>query len=138
MDHETYESTAHAKVRLRYHLILATKHRQKCLDPVKKQVLESFKYAESLSDFKILLMSLDSDHIHFLLKFKSALSVEQVVRRMKQLSTWYLWQNCSEHFKKFYWKSRKIWSGGYFCSTVGVVAEQNIKWYIENQGNSCS
>ena len=131
---EEYESIAHAKTRLRYHIIFSTKYRRKCLNEIKEEIFNSFKYAEEKSDFKILLMNLEEDHIHFLMKWKPALSIEQVVRRMKQLSTFYLWKNCDRHFKKFYWKKRQIWTGGYFVSTIGNVSEKNIEHYIQNQG----
>ena len=60
-----YESIAHAKTRLRYHIIFSTKYRRKCLDDVKDHVLESFRYGEKNSDYKILFMNLEKDHIHF-------------------------------------------------------------------------
>jgi putative transposase len=131
---ERFESIAHAKTRLRYHIIFSTKYRRKCLEAVKEDVFASFKYAEEKSDFKILIMNLEDDHIHFLLKFKPALSIMQVVSRMKQLSNWYLWQKQGTHFKKYFWKKKKIWSGGYFASTIGEVSEMNILEYIKNQG----
>jgi putative transposase len=89
-------------------------------------VLAAFRYGESISDYKILVMNLESDHIHFLLKWKPSLSIEQVVRRMKQTSTVYLWQHHEQHFRRFYWRDRHIWTGGYFCATVGDVSEQNV------------
>ena len=73
-------------------------------------------------------------YIHFLIKFKPALSIEQVVRRMKQLSTNYLWKHEKDYLKQFYWKDKILWTGGYFCSTIGEVSEKTIKKYIEHQG----
>lgn len=131
---DKFESIAHAKTRLRYHIIFSTKYRRRCLEEVKDQVFAAFKYAEEKSDFKILLMNLEDDHIHFLLKFKPSLSIEQVVSRMKQLSNWYLWQNEKEYFRQFFWKKNKIWTGGYFVSTIGEVSEDTILEYIKNQG----
>ena len=129
-----YQTNAHAKHRLRYHIIFSTKYRQKCLNMVKEQVLESFRYGEGLSDYQILTMNLEDDHIHFLMKWKSSLSIDQVVRRMKQTSTSYLWDNCYSHFNKIYWGTKHIWTGGYFCSTIGDVSESNIIEYIQKQG----
>lgn len=131
---QTYKSIAHAKTRLRYHVIFSTKYRRKCLEQIKDQVLDAFKYAEEKSDFKILIMNLENDHIHFLLRFKPSLSIEQVVRRMKQLSTWYLWQHHEAYLKKFFWKKKQVWTGGYFISTIGDVSEDKILEYIKNQG----
>jgi putative transposase len=127
---ERFESIAHAKTRLRYHIIFSTKYRRDCLEEIKEDVLASFKYAEEKSDFKILFMNLEGDHIHFLLKFKPALSITQVISRMKQLSNWYLWQHQDQYLRKYFWKKNKVWAGGYFASTIGEVSEKSIVDYI--------
>lgn len=129
-----YESSAHAKTRLRYHVIFATKYRTKCLVGIEDEVIAAFSKAEEKSEFKIIKMKCDKDHIHFLIKFRPALSIEQVIRRMKQLSTLYLWQQVPSHLRRFYWKKKIVWSGGYFISTVGNVSENMVLEYIENQG----
>ena len=129
-----YETISHAKTHLRYHIIFSTKYRRKCLEAVKDEIFASFKYAENNSDFEILIMNLEDDHIHFLLKFKPSLSITQVVSRMKQLSNSFLWKNNEAHFKKYFWKKNKIWTGGYFASTIGKVSENRILEYIKNQG----
>lgn len=131
---DRYESIAHAKTRLRYHIIFSTKYRRKCLTQIRDSIFNSFQYAQERSHFKILKMELDKDHIHFLVKFKPTLSIEQVVRRMKQLSTNYLWKHEKNYLKQFYLKDKVLWSGGYFCSTIGEVSEETIRKYIELQG----
>ena len=100
MKQNRYETTSHAKTRLRYHIIFSTKYRRKCLNQIRDDVLNSFKYAESISDFRILYMEVDKDHIHFLVKFKPSLSITQVVRRMKQISTNYIWKKQESFLKK--------------------------------------
>ena len=131
----TYKSISHAKTYLRYHIIFSTKYRRKCLDSIRNSVLDAFKLAESKSDFKILTMELDIDHIHLLLEIKPSLSIAQAVKRLKQLSTKYIWDNNEIYLKQFYWGSkRKLWSGGYFCSTIGQVSERTIKYYFETHG----
>lgn len=130
-----YESFNHAKTRLRYHIIFSTKFRRKCLNEIRDIVLDSFRYAESISHLKILVMELDNDHIHFLVSFPPAYSIEQTVRRMKMISTNYVYERCENYLKKFYWKDKRLlWTHGYFCSTIGEVSEQTVKHYIENQG----
>lgn len=61
-----YETFNHAKTSLRYHLIFSTKYRRKCLNDIEDTVFNVFKYCESISDFKILTMELNKDHIHLL------------------------------------------------------------------------
>jgi putative transposase len=130
-----YETYSHAKTKLRYHLIFSTKYRRKFLNDIRDSVLSAFNYAESISQFKILIMEVDKDHIHILITFKPNISISQVVRRLKQITTIYLWENNEQFLKKFYWKNKKIlWTGGYFASTIGEVSEETLKHYIENQG----
>lgn len=129
-----YESFNHAKISVRYHLIFSTKFRKKCLDKIRDTVLKSFREVEKVSDFKILVMELDKDHIHLLMKWKPHLSIEQVVRRLKQMTTKLIWDKEETYLRQFYWRDKKLWTGGYFCSTIGEVSEETIKKYIENQG----
>lgn len=63
------------------------KYRRKCLSQIRETVLNAFKETEKVSDFKILIMELDKDHIHLLLKWKPHFSIEQIVRRLKQMTT---------------------------------------------------
>lgn len=82
-------------------------------------------------------MELDKDHIHLLVKIPPVYSIEQTVRRLKQISTNYVYNdfNTYMHLKKFYWKNKKVlWTHGYFCSTIGEVSEKHLTEYIENQG----
>lgn len=134
MTKKRYEASPHAKYRLRYHLIFSTKFRRKCLNDIKEDVKKSFMIRKNNIHYKILEMELDEDHIHFFMKWNPSLSISQVVRYMKQNSTKYLWDNCKEHLSKFYWgRKKQIWTGGYFCSTIGEVSEESIKSYIKNQ-----
>lgn len=134
MTHE-YKSIAHAKTSLRYHIILSTKYRKKALTGIENTVLDAFRVAEEKSDFRIIEMNTDKDHIHLLVTFKPALSIEQVVRRMKQLTTHYIWEREEAHLRNFYWKNKRIlWTNGYFCSTIGEVSESRVIEYIRHQG----
>lgn len=130
-----YKTYGHAKTKLLYHIIFSTKFRRKCLNGIHNSVLEAFQYADKKSNFSILTMELDKDHIHLLIECKPRYSIEQVVSRLKQLSTLYLWKKHFEYLKKFYWKQKNIlWTRGYFCSTIGDVSEETLRKYIENQG----
>ena len=130
-----YKTYGHAKTRLRYHMIFSTKFRRKCLDGIHDSVMDAFRYADSKSNFSILEMELDKDHIHLLVEFKPRYSIEQVVSRLKQLTVGYLWKRHSDYLSRYYWKKRNVlWTRGYFCSTIGEVSEQKLRKYIKNQG----
>ena len=130
-----YDSSYHSKTYLRYHIIFSTKYRRKCLTEIRDYVLQTFKYVESISDFNIICMEIDKDHIHLLVSFPPKYSIEQIVRRMKQMTTHYLWNVVPLYLRAFYWKTNKmLWTHGYFCSTIGEISEETVKHYIENQG----
>lgn len=135
MKDQKYQTYNRAKTHLRYHLIFSTKFRRKCLSAIHDVVIDAFRKVEEKSNFSILAIELDEDHIHMLITFKPTYSIEQVVRRLKQMSTFYIYQKERMYLKKFYWKQNNIlWTHGYFCSTIGEVSEKNIIEYIKNQG----
>ena len=132
---KNYTTYGHSKTNLKYHVIFSTKYRRKCLSAIREHVLAAFRYSEKISDFQILTMEIDKDHIHFLLTFKPSLSIEQVIKRMKQISTSYLYDQCSKYLGLFYYGDKNIiWTRGYFCSTIGAVSEETARQHIENQG----
>jgi len=137
MTKSNYITTAHAKTSIRYHIIFSTKYRRKCLSEIREIILDSFRYIESKSAFKILYMEVDKDHIHFLMTWKPSLSITQVVSRMKQMSINRIYKNeiASSHLNNFFWgRKKRLWTGGYFVSTIGEVSEKTLKEYIEKQG----
>jgi putative transposase len=132
-----YESYAHAKTRLRYHLIFSTKYRRKCLDQIKDKVKNLMTQASVGKKFSIETQEIDKDHIHLLVKIDPSESITAVVRQLKQVSTYYIWRDfeAEQHLKKFYWSGKHfLWTGGYFASTIGEVSEKHLREYIEKQG----
>lgn len=130
-----YEGIAHAKVRLRYHLIFATKYRKPALLGIEDDVVAAFRETESRSDFRIHEIGVGhGDHVHLLISFKPSLSLASVVRRTKTMTTLFLWRDQPGHLAKTYWgRKRKLWSGGYFCATVGETTEDVVARYVRNQ-----
>ena len=68
-----YKTYGYAKTNLKYYIIFSTKYRRKYLNYIHDDVIDAFKYIQIKSDFNILKMELDKDHVHFLLEFKSSL-----------------------------------------------------------------
>ncbi len=130
-----YETFNHSKTKLRYHLIFSTKFRKKCLDLIKSSIFKYCILAEiSKKTFFIETMEIDKDHIHFLLTIKPSESISNVVKILKQFSTYYVWKNNKNCISKFYWKKHYLWTRGYFICTVGECSEERIKKYINEQG----
>lgn len=103
-----YKTYGHAKTNLKYHFIFSTRYRRKCLTGIHDEVIDAFSYVEQKSNFSILKMELDKDHIHFLIEFKPSLSIDSVVNRMKSMSTNYLYAKCKRHLRQFYWNKNQL------------------------------
>jgi putative transposase len=84
------------------------------------------------SDFAIEVMETDKDHVHMLVSYSPNVAVAQVVRKLKQETTYDIWQKID--LTKYFWKERTFWSDGYFVCSIGNASEQTIKNYIEQQG----
>ena len=130
-----YETLNHSKFLLMYHIIFVCKYRRKLFfEPIKEEIKQIIFDISKESDFEILEMETDEDHIHFLIKSEPKVSVLAIVRRLKQESTIRLWRTQKEYLKKYYWNENTLWSDGYFASTIGNVSKEAAEYYIRNQG----
>jgi putative transposase len=132
---ERYERCSHNKFMIRYHVVISTKYRKKILSGISEDLLDSFRRAESMqSDWKIEVMELDRDHVHFLIRSTPAVAPFDVVHKLKQVSTYDMWQKHHDYMGRFYWNGHRLWTRGYFIASIGEVCEETIRHYIENQG----
>ena len=129
-----YETRNHSKFLLMYHVIFVCKYRKQILNPIREELKQIIYDISKESDFKILEMETDKDHIHFLIKSEPKVSVLVIVRRLKQESTIRLWKTQKEYLRKCYWNENTLWSEGYFASTIGNVSKEAAEYYIRNQG----
>ena len=122
----------HSKFLLLYHFIFVIKYRKQIINsyPIK----DIFKQIEEKQNFKILKMETDKDHIHLLIETEPKISPLQIVKRLKQLSTIWLWKRFKETLKKEFWKEHTFWSDGYFVCSIGNISEKTIRKYIDEQG----
>ena len=84
--------------------------------------------------YEIIAIETDKDHIHFLLSYDTADQVCNIVKIVKQETTYHLWQKYSSVLSKQYWKEKIFWSDGYFACSIGEVSSATIQKYIESQG----
>lgn len=83
---------------------------------------------------EIIAMETDKDHIHFVLSYDATDRVCDIVKIVKQETTYYLWQKYNLVLSKQYWKKKIFWSDGYFACSIGEVSSATIQKYIESQG----
>ena len=123
------------KYSLKVHIVLVTKYRKQLLkgsiaDDVKQKILD----IANTRGYEIIAMETDKDHIHFLLSYDATDRVCDIVKIVKQETTYYLWQKYNSVLSKQYWKKKIFWSDGYFACSIGEVSSATIQKYIESQG----
>lgn len=133
---DDYIRGGHSKYSLKVHLIFVTKYR--------KQIFKSNKRADDVKQFLhdavkkygyvIIQMETDIDHVHMLLEYSPKVSVSDIVKQLKQYSTYQMWNYHEECLSKQYWKHKILWSDGYFACSIGQVSQEIIEKYIQNQG----
>ena len=134
MDHR-YNRHNRRKYSLKVHIVLVTKYRKQLLqgsidDDVKQKILD----IANTRGCEIIAMETDKDHIHFLLSYDATDRVCDIVKIVKQETTYYLWQKYNSVLSKQYWKKKIFWSDGYFACSIGEVSSATIQKYIESQG----
>jgi putative transposase len=127
-----YLTKNHSKFLLMYHFIFVLKYRKNIIN--KFPIQSVLKEISENQSFNILKMETDKDHIHLLIQSESKISPLQIVRRLKQLYTIWLWKNFENELKREFRKEHTFWSDGYFVCSIGNVSEKAIRRYIDEQG----
>ncbi len=76
-----------------YHIIFVCKYRKKILEPISSELKLTISDIEKESDFEVLEMETDKDHIHLLVKSEPKISIRSIVRKLKQETTVRLWES---------------------------------------------
>ena len=123
------------KYSLKVNIVLVTKYRKQLLkgsiaDDVKQKILD----IANTRGYEIIAIETDKDHIHFLLSYDTANRVCDIVKTVKQETTYHLWQKYSSVLSRQYWNEKTFWSDGYSACSIGEVSSATIQKYIESQG----
>ncbi len=78
---------------LKVHIVLVTKYRKQLLkgsiaDDVKQKIFD----IANTHGYEIIAMEIDKDHMHFLISYDTTDRVCDIVKIVKQETTYYLWQ----------------------------------------------
>ena len=97
------------KYSLKVHIVLVTKYRKQLLqgsiaDDVKQKILD----IANTRGYEIVAMETDKDHIHFLLSYDATDRVCDIVKIVKQETTYYLWQKYSSVLSRQYWEEKNL------------------------------
>ena len=119
---------------LLYHYVCPAKYRRVIFDDsVDKVLIQTCKEISKRYEINIIEIGTDGDHVHFLIQSVPNLSPQEIVRTIKSITAKEIIRLCPQVKKKLW--GGKIWSGGYFVSTVGKYGnEKQIENYVRNQG----
>lgn len=82
---------------------------------------------------EVRFLESDKDHIHLLVETVPNTNISLSVNKLKSRTTYLVWKLYPDEIRKFYHKHR-LWSRGYFVSTIGNVSNEVVREYILNQG----
>ena len=97
------------KYSLKVHIVLVTKYRKQLLkgsiiDDVKQKIFD----IANTHGYEIIAIETGKDHIHFLISYDTTDRVCDIVKIVKQETTYYLWQKYSSILSKQYEKEKNI------------------------------
>lgn len=130
-----YISENHSKHLLMCHLIFVCKYRKKLLVKVGYDIKSEIECIAIHYGWQIIEQEIDQDHIHVLIRYSPKWSILEIVRLLKQLTTYRIWQKHKEYLSRHFWKERTFWSDGYFSCSIGNVSKEIIQKYIQTQGS---
>jgi putative transposase len=131
MTYPRYRKTSHTVYDNKVHLVWTTKYRYRILGAkIARRTRDLMREIAKELDVEIVKGHLSVDHIHMLISIPPYLSISKFVQRIKGKSSRKLQMEFKE-LQQRYW-GKHIWARGYFCASVGIVTDEQIKDYIEH------
>lgn len=102
-----YISTNRSKHNLKIHLILVCKYRKKLLtNKVNDDIKNIIRNIEKTSDFEIIEMETDKDHIHLMIQYLPKIAVSAIVNRIKSVTTYHIWRKTITSYPNTFGKKK--------------------------------
>lgn len=129
-----FKKNRHSIYNLKFHLVVVTKYRHKCIT---KEMMDDLK--DITNNFllnkggSVLEMNGEEDHIHILFEIPPHVELASMVCSLKTVTSRLIRKKYSEYLKKFYWEP-VFWSRSYCILSTGGATIDTIRKYIESQG----
>ena len=119
---------------LMYHFVFVAKYRRLVIDDEVDRVLKQVCIELSKRyEIRFLEIGTERDHVHFLIQSVPTYSPMRIVTKVKSITAREIFSKVPK-VKKQLWGG-EFWTDGYFVSTVGEHANEDvIREYIKNQG----
>jgi putative transposase len=126
-------SSRHAFCRLQYHIVFATKYRNKTFKPMMKShdtMISVFEQlivnsGSSFEDFIVVSYEIAVDHVHMLLEVAPNVKLSDIVMMIKNVS--------AREYNKIFKIKGHVWERGYFAESIGTRSIKRLQRYIEGQ-----
>ena len=130
-----YHTKNHCKYLVKLHIVLCVKYRKPLLE---KEIDEDIKQwlmdVCQQNEVIINMMESDKDHIHLLVDIPHTFRISDLIKALKQQTSWNVWKKYPHILQQHFWKHRVFWSEGHFVCSTGDVSTETILEYIRTQG----
>lgn len=127
------KSSSHSVYSLNYHLILVVKYRRKIFtnEEIIDELKERTRNIAKNYDIQITNQEADEDHMHILFSSKPTSNLTKFINALKTGTSKSIRHRFDVEDKL--WKN-VFWSDSYCLITTGEVTLDQLKKYVENQG----
>jgi putative transposase len=135
MERYKFDKNAHSVYTLNYHLVQCIKYRRKVLNfpEIIEELKQRTKNIANSYDIEIISMETDLDHIHILFKTKPQTDLLKFINNWKSATAKVLRRKFVGQFKNKLWGD-SFWSDSYCLITTGQTTLDQVKRYVEGQG----
>ena len=132
---QEFNKLHHCVYNLKYHLVIVTKYRKKCIsNSIMIRLKEIFSVLRQKWECSLIEFNGEADHIHILVDLNPKIALSMFINNLKTVSSRYIRKEFSNYLSKFYYKP-VFWSRSYCILTCGGAPLSVIKKYIEQQDN---
>ena len=129
-----YKTNRHSCYSLKYHLVVVTKYRHKCINKeVMNRLIEISNNIFDKWNCSILEINGEADHLHILFEAPPQVQLSKLINNFKTVSSRLIRKDFAEYLSKFY-SGPYFWSESYLVLSAGDNAISDIvKQYIQSQ-----
>lgn len=115
---------------LGYHIIWCPKYRRKVLtDGIDVELKRLIREKCDEHNWDLEKLEVMADHVHIFVKCKPTDSVAYIVAQIKGYTS----HELKKLFPRLNSRLPNLWTRSYYAESVGIINEETIKRYIENQ-----